>query len=391
MHEPARIARLAALLVAAVFALTGSPAHAETTPDGRTKIVMPMPYPPGAYEMRVEGESEQRQTSAPVVTVTRTRWLLVFDMDVGAADATGSRAVRLRVMRVTWDTSTTVGEEVVRGTFDSALPPAEQDRRLAAALAPLVGAAITLRFDRLGFATSVRGIDEVLNAALQRSPGFESTVGDVKREIGNAPLADLLTVAGVLMPRRATAPGDRWQAKGLQPTPGHGRAEQELTCRLDRVEAGPRGKVVVVAGEMATRLKEPVARPFKHGQLTIQTMAGRRSASMRFNLDSAIPERVDTTWTLDTTSSVLPDGKTAPIRLSQENKWIGHVTVRRADSGADRTASPKKASATGGGAVDAPAGAAVVLRCPAVLHRRHRHDGDQGVKAPGLGRRRRAA
>jgi len=295
MRAPAALAMFCVLCGGALGA---DPADRPDKPPARDatykgpKVELKVKFTPGSYvltekmsaplkmKMTVDGRTQPMD-----MTVAMT---VGGDVSISEADATGRQTVRFVCRTVRTDMSV-FGAAM---TYHSDGPAARQTPRLAAALKPLVGTAVTLT----GKDGKWADVSKALHAVLSR--------------IGNTPMRQQMKgtwgpfLQGMLtrhwagmIPPAPVGPGDEWTATiNLSSVPMLGKMVFEANCRLRDIRGTAQGEIAVIDYVVKAKLADRQVTPGPDGPpmtLTIKALAIHMAGSVEFNMDTGLGTRID--------------------------------------------------------------------------------------------------
>ncbi len=246
------------------------------------KLSLCLRWTPGAYEMVTEtgmeltvtpeGQAARRQKMTQEVEVR---------LDVGSPNEAGMKEARLSYESV--DQKMTAGGRTF--AFDSAGPAERNSAELAAALGPLLEADIRIVFDVEDRVAEVRGLNEVWDRVAGTNPGMAQMSAQMKDEMGDQMVRQLLNGSADLLPTGPVGPGDTWSATIPLNLPFVGRAGLEYECRLDDVEETAEGRVAHVAFRGRMREEGPTAASVGPNAVTITDVDFQQVGSLSFDID----------------------------------------------------------------------------------------------------------
>ena len=179
-----------------------------TAPCGRAQeITLPRRLAPGRYVFLATTTHSQVLTrngvDQPWLVTTRT---LELALDVRPAEPGANALVELSFRRIA-QTLTTRSQTL---RYDSAAPK-PQPGRLQHLLAPLLKARLRVALNAAGRVARVEGLDAVWDARALKDPPMAKWLNQIKAEMGDEMLGDLLDQVGRPLPDKPVRVGDSWK------------------------------------------------------------------------------------------------------------------------------------------------------------------------------------
>jgi len=230
--------------LSAVISLTGGgQAFSQTAGSAAgKKIDLRLRYVPGSYKLTQEITMKQLVFVAGQQQRQNTQFTTVAAVDVGKPEPNGRRQLLLRFERIKQHTQ--MGRTQM--TFDSAGSPEENTPIMAQALQPLLAARITATIDADGQVIEAKGLDEIWQKTAAANPAMAPLVKQMKGQMGDEYLKQMLMNLAKLFPGRTVGIGDTWTVEDSLKVPVAGKAKVKQDCKLRAIEQTAAGAVAIV-------------------------------------------------------------------------------------------------------------------------------------------------
>jgi hypothetical protein len=293
-------------------------------------------YPSGPYVMTttmngsqsgsVEGQPQPEQQQ-------QFSQRYVVSMDVGEPDAAGVRTMQMAFSHVKQDV-TIAGQTL---SYDSQGPADKQDPTLARAMGSMTKAKISVKIGADDKVASASGMDEMWDAWAKATPEMAASARQMKGQMGDAAIANMVSKASQMLPAEPVGPGDEWEPTVTLNMSVIGELQVKQHCRLLDIEKTPAGNVAVIQYEGTAQSAKETTGDVGGVPVKVQSAAFKQTGQMRFNLDTGIME--SHTMTQDSTMAVVLPGLEAgreEVTMNSQQKMKVETTV------AKRTPEPAK-------------------------------------------------
>ena len=279
----------------------------------------------GTMTIRAQGRSQDIDTGQDV--------LVEADVEIHPpAVGSGERKIDYTCRRV--KVNVKAGGRTM--TYDSSGPKYGQDRKLARALAPVVGWRGVQVYSREGKFLRLEGLRQLGTELTAAGGGAQSTAAF--RKMLEPLLKEVLTRHwGKLFPDHPVKPGDEWTRRiDLTQFPMFGKLDIDFECRLDDIETTPHGQVAVIYCEGTAEATDrkldmsaagmPAGADVRAKELTVQT-----AMVIRFDLDIGLATKLDARGKVAASLDMKMQGQRATMDMDQTLR-IGCSLQRRGEA-----------------------------------------------------------
>lgn len=213
-----------------------------------------------------------------------------------------------------------------------------QPSRLGRLLAPLLEAKIHASLTPAGRVAEVRGLDAIWDAQALKNKDSDMAkwVNQIKAEMGNEMIGDLLDQIGRVLPAGPVRVGQSWlgQMKFRLPYVGEKKRSQKVVFRKIETRGGGAVAVLDLGETITDRTVSTVqVQPMP---LTIQRMEVAQTGQLRIGLASVSP--VDLVLKRHSTLTMSGNHPTqGPVAVQLRHTWSTRLTLRRETDPAPKT------------------------------------------------------
>lgn len=251
------------------------------------KVLLKQRYPSGSYLMTttmngsqsvsMEGQPQPEQQIAQ-------RFVVI--MDVGEPDAAGLRTMQMVFSQVKQDI--TMGPQTL--SYDSQGPADKQDPNLARALGSMTKAKISVKIGPDDKVAGASGMDEMWDDWAKATPEMAAFARQMKSQMGDAAIADMVSKASQTLPADPVGPGDEWEPTATFKMPMIGELQVKQHCKLLDIEKTPAGNVAVIQYEGTAQSSKETTSDVGGTAMKVLSVVFKQAGKMRFNVDTGMAE-----------------------------------------------------------------------------------------------------
>ena len=300
----------------AVVALAVSAASAaEGTGD---KVLLKQKFTPGVWLMTTSMKLDQAVTidgtPQPARQLVQT---FVWSLDIGQPDKDGVKTIQIALKQA----KQSVARGAETASYDSTGPAEKQEPQFARSLGPVLKAKIKATVGADGKVASVTGLNEIWDALAKDTPDAATFATQMKAQMGDSNIKDLLGKPAEMLPEKAVGVGDEWPPTLKFVMPAGAESEVKQTCKLQEVQTATAGKVAVIQYEGSGKITKETSVPMGPVTGKIQNMLSVQKGTVKFNVDLGLVDSLAVTQEGTTTFTVPgPEGKTQNIVTKDSSK-----------------------------------------------------------------------
>jgi len=276
---------------------------------GKDTVRLEETYPPGSYVMTQQMKMHQDIAAAgqpPQKQDINQR--LTVRMDVEPPDASGVRVLTLRYERVVQK----VGQAGAIMTYDSAGPEEKNHPALAASLAPLAQAEVTVHIDSDNTVQAVKGLDAIFDAVSKQNPQAARSAKQWKKQFGDQAVGRLVERGSSMYPDKAVAVGESWNVENAMALPFLGDARTVLDCRLDRITGSDATRTAVITYTGTMQIAKPKAGRLQGANTTFKKASFEQKGTILYDLERRMGRETHLDQEGSMVMEITPPGKGGP-------------------------------------------------------------------------------
>jgi len=294
----------------------------EATKPPKETVLLRQTYTPGAYLQSIRMKMDQTVQMGEMQMPQKMHMQFLVDVRISKPDTAGNKKMTWKYKRI----RQSVQMMGMTMTYDSAAEK-PQNPAMAQALEPLLKAEIVLVIGPDNKIKSVRGMDAVWKDMASKNPAMARMAGQMRKTMGDEMIKGMVEKFSELLPGKAVAVGDTWNAKMKMDVPVVGASDVMSTYKLKRLERGPRGRVAVLEVKSRMESKGPQKVQAGAGQVTLRKLRVETTGQTR--VDVSNPLLLDSTMTqkgsMEMEMDAPPD---QPGPISFKSQFTSTITIQ---------------------------------------------------------------